>query len=151
MLCYIHNGGRFPTVLDSARTLLGPKLRGGKSDLNNRGNIFVAAMKEAEYDVVRGCNCKNLNVKENHNHDTEITRCLTKLKTPDERGNKYERNLHKNVSTDDLVASPEPLNVDFPFLLDDLDLTGNIEMNVEPIKKNSEAVHLGFDLNTMKL
>lgn len=151
MLWYIHNGGRFPTVLDSARTLLGPKLRGGKSDLNNRGNIFLAAMKEAEYDLVRGCNCKNQNVKENDNHDTEIINYLTKLRAPCEGENNYERNLHKNASTDDLMASPEPLNLEFPFLLDDLDLTGNIEMNVEPIKKNSEAVHLGFDLNTMKL
>jgi hypothetical protein len=75
---------------------------------------------------------------------------LTKLRTPGEEGNKYERNVHKNASTDYLVASPEPLNVEFPFLLDDLDLTGNVEMNVEPVN-NSEAVRLGFDLNTMKL
>jgi hypothetical protein len=106
-------------------------------------------MKEAEYD--RGCNCKNQNVKQNDNHDTEITGFLTKLREPGEGGNEYERNLQKNVSTDDLVVSPEALNVEFPFLLDDLDLTGNVEMNVEPIKKDSEAVHLGFDLNTMKL
>jgi hypothetical protein len=151
MLWYIHNGGRFPTIVDYARTLLGPKLRGGKSDLNNRGNIFLAAMKEAEYDLVRGCDCKNRNVVENDDHDTEITRCLTKLKALDEGGNQYERNIHKIASKDDLVASPEPLGSEFPFLLDDLDLTGNTEENVEPMRKNSETVRLGFDLNTMEL
>jgi hypothetical protein len=151
MLWYIYNGGRFPTVVDSARTLLGPKLRGGKSDFNSRGNIFQAAMKEAEYDLGRVCNCKNQNVKENDNHDTEITKCSAKPRALGEEGDTYERNIQKNVPTDYLVVSPEPLDVEFPFLLDDLDLTGNREMNVECIKKNSEAVRLGFDLNTMEL
>jgi hypothetical protein len=150
MLWYIHNGGRFPTVVDYARTLLGPKVRGGKSDLNSRGSIFLAALKETEYDLVRGCDCRNQNVKENDSHDTEITRCLTTFRTTGEERNQYERNIHNNASRDDLVVSPEQHDMEFPFLLDDLDLTGNAE-KMEPMKRNSEAGHLGFDLNTIEL
>jgi hypothetical protein len=147
MLWYIHNGGRFPTVVDSARSLLEPKPRGGKSDLNSRGNVLLGAIKEAEYDVVRVCNCKNLNLKEKDDNDTENTRCLTKCITQNEEENKYERTMCNSNSTHHLLVSPEPLDMELPFLLDDLDLTGT----VEPIKKNNEVVHSGVDLNSMKL
>jgi hypothetical protein len=151
MLWYIHNGGRFPTIMDSARTLLGPKPRGGKSDLNSRGSVLLAAMKEAEYDHIRVCNCKKLKDKENDINSIENTRCLTKLFTSSEEGNEYERNMCSSNSTDYLFVSSEPPDVEFPFLLDDLDLTGTVHMNVEPIKKNSKALLSGVDLNTMKL
>jgi hypothetical protein len=45
---------------------------------------------------------------------------------------------------------PEPLDMKLPFSLDDLDLTGAGEIDVKP-KNNSEALHLGFDLSTLKL
>ncbi|XP_021922257.1 uncharacterized protein LOC110831033 isoform X2 [Zootermopsis nevadensis] len=150
MLRYIHNGGRFPTVMDYARTLLGPKLRGGKSDLNSRGCVLLAAMKEAEYDCVRVCNCKKLEVKENDVNGIQNTRYLPKLLTSSEEGNELGRNMCGSDSTDYLCESSEPLDVELPFLLDDLDLTGTAQMKVEPVK-NSEALLSGVDLNSMKL
>jgi hypothetical protein len=151
MLWYIHNDGRLPTIMDSARIFLGPKPGGGKSDLNSRGSVLLSAVKEAEYDLIRVCNCKNLNVKENDVNDTENMRHLTKLLPSNKEGDEYETNICNSSSTDYLFVSSEPLDVEFPFLLDDLDLTGTVQMDVKPIKKNIEALQFGVDLSTLEL
>jgi hypothetical protein len=157
MLWYVHNGGRFPTVVDFARSLLGPQPGGGKSYLNERGNALLAAMKEAELDLHEVCSCKKLDLKQSDDDDdddddddVENTKCSTKCMTSCEEGNDCDRNIHNSVSTDHLLVIPEPLDVELPFSLDDLDLTGAGEMDVKP-KKNIEALHLGFDLSTMEL
>jgi hypothetical protein len=150
MLWYMHNGGRFPGFMDSLRTFFGSKPRGGKSDLNRRGSSLLAAMEEAKYDCIRVCNCNKLKVRENYVSGIENSSCLTKLVTSSEEGNMYERNVCSSNSTDYLCESSEPLNAEFPFLLEELDLTGSVQMNVEPIKNNA-ALLPGFDLNTMKL
>lgn len=150
MLWYIHNGGRFPTVVDCARSLLYPKPGGGKSYLNERGTALRAALKEAELDLREVCSCKKHDIKQSDDNDVENTKCLTKLIISCEEGNECERNMHNSVSTDHLLVIPEPLDVELPFSLDDLDLTGAGEMDVKP-KKNNGALHLGIDLNKMEL
>ena len=149
MLWYIHNGGRWPTVVDYARSLLDPQPGGGKSYLKERGNAFLAAVEEVDPEL-RECNCKKLDVKRCDDYDVENTRYVTKLMTACQEGNECERNIHKSVSTDHLLVIPEPLDMDLPFSLDDLDLTGAGEIDAKP-KNNSEALHLGFDLRTLEL
>jgi len=150
MLWYIHNGGRLPTVVDYARSLLDPQPGGGKSCLNERDNALWAAVEEVERELLEVCNCKKLDIKRCDDYDVENTRYVTKLMTSCQEGNECERNIHKSVSTDHLLVIPEPLDMELPFSLDDLDLTGAGEIIVKP-KNNGEALHLGFDLSTMEL
>jgi len=145
MLWYIHNGGRLPTVVDYARSLLDPQ-PGGLSD---KGNALWAAVEEG-FELREVCNCKKLDIKRCDDYDAENTRYVTKLMTSCQEGNERERNIHKNASTDHLLVIPEPLNMELPFSLDDLDLTGAGEIDVKP-KNNSAALNLGLDLSTMKL
>lgn len=150
MLWYIHNGGRLPTVVDYARSLLAPQPGGGKSYLNERGNALWAAVEEVELELREVCNCKKLDVKRCDDYDVENTRYVAKLMTSCQEGNECDRNIHKSVSTDHLLVIPEPLDMEFPFLLDDLDLTGAGEIDMKP-KNNSEDLHLGLDLSTLEL
>jgi len=150
MLWYIHNGGRLPTVVDYARSLLDPQPGGGKSCLNERDNALWAAVEEVEHELLEVCNCKKLDIKRCDDYDVENTRYVTKLMTSCQEGNECERNIHKSVSTDHLLVIPEPLDMELPFSLDDLDLTGAGEIDIKP-KNNGEALHLGFDLSPMEL
>lgn len=150
MLWHIHNGGRLPTVVDCARSLLDPQPGGGKSYLNDRGNALWAAIEEVELELQEVCNCKKQDIKRCDDDKVENTRYLTKLTTSWQEGNECERNIQKSVSTDHLLVIPEPLGVELPFSLDELDLTGAGETDVKP-KNNSEALHLGFDLSTLEL
>jgi hypothetical protein len=148
MLWYIHNGGRLPTVVDYARSLLNPQPGGGKSDLNERGNVLLSAMQEVEPELHEVCNCKTLGIKQCDDNDVENTECLIKLITPCQEGNDCEGDKPTSVSTDHLLVIPEPPDVEF--LIEDLDLTGAGETYVKS-KNNSETLHLGFDLSTMDL
>jgi hypothetical protein len=130
--------------------LLDPQPGGGKSYLNERGNALWAAVEEVELELREVCNCKKLDIKQCGDYDVENTRNVTKFMTSCQEGNKCERNIHKSVSTDHLLVIPEPHDMELPFSLDDLDLTGAGETDVKA-KNNSEALHLGFDIGTLKL
>jgi hypothetical protein len=149
MLRYIHNGGKSATVVDRAKSLLGPQPGRGYLYMTERGNPLRAAMEKAELDLRKVCTCKKPDVKQS-NDDVERTGCLTKLMTSFEEWNECERNIHNSVSTDRLLVIPEPLNVELSFSLDDLDLTGAGQIDLKP-PKNNEDLHLGFDLSTMEL
>jgi len=146
MLWYIHNGGRLPTVVDYARSLLDPQPGGGKSYLNERGNALWAAVEEVELELLEVCNCKKLDGKRCEDYDVENTRYVTNC----QEGNECEKNVRKSVSTDHLLVIDEPLGTEFPFSLDDLDLTGAGETDVKP-KNNSDRLHLGLDLSSLEL
>jgi hypothetical protein len=60
---YIHNGGRLPTVVDCARSLLDPQPGGSKSYLNARGNALWDAVEQVELELHEVCNCKKLDIK----------------------------------------------------------------------------------------
>ena len=61
MLLHIHNNARFPTVIDTVFSFVGPRLHGGKLDLKtSRGRALLVAVKEAENPDIEVCNCKNV-------------------------------------------------------------------------------------------
>ena len=136
MLWCIHNGGRLPAVVEYGRSLLDPQPGGGTSYLNERGNTLWASVEEVELELREVCNCMKLDIKRCDDYDEENTRCVTELKTSCQEGNECERNIHNSVSTDHLLVIPEPLDLELPFSLDDLDLTGSGETDVKP-KNNS--------------
>jgi hypothetical protein len=90
MLWYIHNGGRLPSVVDCAWSLLDPQPVGGKSYLNERGNALCAAVEEVELEVRKVCNSKKWDIKWCDDYDVENTRYVTELKTSCQEGKECE-------------------------------------------------------------
>ena len=171
MLCYIHNGGKFPSVLNSARVFIGPRQHGGKSELNVKGRVLLTALKEAEFDREKLCNCASKKVKEIDNEVNDesigfiksVNPLMTECKIDFEKEGRM-RNISESGSTSCLLIKSESsndfeeTNIEFPDSTNmfphvrDLDL---LQENDSPavlvIDKSSNVKQSGFSIHALSL
>ena len=171
MLWYIHNGGKLPSILNTAHMLLGPAPAGGKSELNTKGKILLTALKEAEFDRGKFCNCASKKNKSSNNDGDESTGFITsvnQLPLKIECEFDYERegrlrNVSESGSTSCLLRKPESpefeeTQIEFPDpvgicpRVTDLDLLQENDVPpVEVLDTGNKLKKPGFNVHALKL
>lgn len=150
MLWFIHFGGKFPAFVDSACTLLRPKLPGGESDFSVNGINLLKCIQQAQHDSLKVCGHKNL--KEEGVSNIKITKLQTLLQpVQDVTDSHPERvNCSRDVSEVnlDVVKDNEDL---LGISLNDLDLTGAGTSDLEVVDKRRNVTQTEYDLDAMTL
>ncbi|XP_069700697.1 uncharacterized protein [Periplaneta americana] len=130
MLWHVHHKGRYPTIVESAGRLLAPKSSG---DLTG----FFTALSEAKQEMLTACSCKST---EQDGSAENTKHCVVHDDATE---------VMASTSMDFLLTHSELMDVQMPFCLDDMILTGETAASsVEPLRLKDVR---GVNLDTMAL
>ncbi|XP_021922250.1 uncharacterized protein LOC110831030 isoform X3 [Zootermopsis nevadensis] len=150
MLWFIRNGGKFPTFMESACALLGPKVRGGESDLELSGINLLKAMKLAGDDLLKVCCHKNL--KNEGNSTSEKTRLQMLIHPAQDVTNSSPKLVQQSRDVSKMNPHAEMNYEDsMEISLDYLDLSGPDTLYPESLSKRRDADQAVCDLDTLAL
>lgn len=149
MLWFIHFGGKFPAVVDSAFALLGPKLPGGESDFSVNGINLLQCIQQAQHGSLQVCGHKN--PKDEGVSNSKKTRLRTLIQPVQDVTDSHPERIYcvRDVSEVnlDVVKDEDLLGIS----LNDLDLTGAGTSDLEMVDKRRNATQTVYELDAMAL
>jgi len=148
VLWFIHFGGKFPAIVDSACALLQPKLPGGGSDFSVNGINLLQCIQQAQHDLLKDCGHKN--PKEEGVSNSKITRFQTIQPEQDMTDSHPERVCSRDISEVNLDVVKDNENL-LGISLNDLDLTGAGTSDLEVVDKRRNATQTVCNLDAMAL
>jgi hypothetical protein len=150
MLWFIHNGGKFPAFMESACALLGPKLRGGKSDFKVNGVNLLKAMEQAKGDLLKICCHKTLKEEGNStSKNTSLQMLIHPVQNVTESSpNLVQQSRYVSKTNTDVGMNYEDV---MGISLDYLELKGSDTLHSESLSKPRDATQAICDLGTLAL